>query len=559
MKKLAVLLLGGLMGISSLFAAQPAAAETKFSDLTRSHWAYHEIKFLTEKEVIRGVSGKFLPNETITRLDAAVMMGRAMNLTPQGEATTMPADMFATTRGYQEVLASLEKGMFTLDDNGNFLPNENLTRKDMARALAVGYGYQGKGQSTFTDAPQSSPYYPYIDAIAANDVTTGYSDGTFRPDMPVNRLQFSIFLSRIYSKPLEYSVKQDGVTLHTVRDSEEAISLAMTYPKATVHPVSNSMVTYTEKTGELNETGIRNGVLIYNGAERNITFSPEFFRPYITPNGSSGTLFDSFIFLGRSYPGGEFGAHAKNNANYSDWWWYLSQTFDQAGGLNNLNEAAKSLGKTVNVYIAIPYPKMGGTIVDLEGNEHPNSVPEREKIVSWYIDQTEMLWDVAAYENLNFNGYYWLSETMGHREDEKMITRIADKIHDQNRAFIYSPHATSSNYEHWKNYGFDGAYLQPNAFRLKITDTQARLHRAFLQAQIYGSGINLEIDQYGPHQMDSGLENFRQYIEMAHRYGLPGQSLIFYQGVGMVDRMIKYWNQPSYYEAYRLLSSLANQ
>ncbi|MBT2661565.1 DUF4855 domain-containing protein [Bacillus sp. ISL-45] len=558
MKRLAVLLMGVLMGISSLFATQAAAAETKFSDLTRSHWAYHEIKFLTEKEVIRGVSGKFLPNETITRLDAAVMMGRAMNLTAQGETTTVPADMFVTTRGYQEALASLEKGMFTLN-NGNFMPNENLTRKDMARALAVGFGYEGKGQSTFTDAPQSSPYYSYIDAIAANDVTTGYSDGTFRPDMPVNRLQFSIFLARIYSKPLEYSVKQDGVTLHTVSDSEEAISLAMTYPKATVHPVSNSMVTYSEQTGALNETGIRNGALIYNGAERNITFSPEFFRPYITPNGSWGTLFESFIFLGRSYPGGEFGAHAKNNANYSDWWWYLSQTFDEAGGLNNLNEAAKGLGKTVNVYIAIPYPKMGGSIVDLEGNEHPNTMSEREKIVSWYIDQTEMLWDVAAYENLNFKGYYWLSETMGHREDEKMITRIADEIHERNRAFIYSPHATSTNYEHWKNYGFDGAYLQPNAFRLKITDTEARLHRAFLQAQIYGSGINLEIDQYGPHQMEAGLQNFRQYIEMAHRYGLPGQSLIVYQGVGMVDRMVKYWNQPAYYQTYQLLSSLAYQ
>lgn len=559
MKKLAALLLSA----ASLFSVIPdkaEAAETNFTDLTRSHWAYHDISFLTEKNVIMGNNGMFMPNETITRLDAAVMMGRAMQLdAPANPAATVPTDMFLTTRGYNEVVNGIEKGMFALDESGRFQPNQPLSRRDMARALAAGFEYQGKSQSSFKDIPADDPFYPYIDAIAANKITTGYSDGTFRPELSVDRLQFSVFLARIYNKPLQYTVKQDGITLHTVRDADEAISLAMNYPKATVHPVSNTLVSYEEKTAALGETGIRNGALIYNGAERTVPFTPEYFKPYITPNGSWGTLFDTFILLGRSYPGGEFGIHAKNNANYSDWWWYLNETFADHGAIKNLNEAAKSQQKTVNVYIAIPYPKMGGTIVNLDGKEAANSRDEREKMVAWYIDQAEMLWDVAGYSNLNFKGYYWLSETMGHREDEKLINDIADKIHAQDKKFIYSPHATSSNFQHWKNYGFDGAYLQPNAFRLKLTDTPARLHKAFLQAQIYGSGINLEIDSYGPYQMEAGLQNFRQYIEMAHRYGLPGQSLILYEGVGMVDRMVKYWNQPSYYQAYQLLSSLAYQ
>jgi len=77
MKRLAALLLS-VAGLISLTPGQATAAETNFSDLTRSHWAYHDISFLTEKDVIMGFDGKFLPNETITRLDAAVMMGRAM-------------------------------------------------------------------------------------------------------------------------------------------------------------------------------------------------------------------------------------------------------------------------------------------------------------------------------------------------------------------------------------------------------------------------------------------------------------------------------------------------
>lgn len=529
---------------------------TTFSDVPQSHWAYHDIKFLTEKEVIKGFGGKFLPNKTITRLDAAVMMGRAMKLPALENPVLIPTDMNPSTRGYQEVIYAVNKGMFTLNAK-KFQPNEPLTRKEMAKALAVGFAYEGGNQSSFTDVKKTDPYYKYVDAIAVNNITTGYGDGTFRPDMPVNRLQFSVFLSRIYSKPLKYTVKQDGEILHTVRNAEEAINLAIKYPKATVHPVSNTLVTYSEAPGKLEKTGIKNGALIYNGAENTNVFTPEYFKSYLTSDGGSDTLFDTFIILGRSYPGGEFGYHAKNDSNYMDWWWYMNQTFADEGVLNNLNESAKNVDKTANVYISIPYPKMTGEFIGVDGKVYPNNMDERQKLVSWYMDQVETLWRLIEFSNLELKGYYWMSETMGHPQDEILVTKISEEIHKKGMSFIYSPHATSSNFDRWKNYGFDGAYLQPNAFRLKLTDTPARLHRAFLNAQIYGSGINIEIDQYGPHQIDAGIENFKQYIEMAHRYNLPGQSLIFYQGIGMVDRMVKYSDQPSYYQAYQLLSSLA--
>jgi hypothetical protein len=555
LRKLSICFLSIILFLSSFSIT---ASASLFSDVARQHWAYHDIKFLTEKDVIKGNGGRFFPTENLTRLDAAMMLVRAMSLPELETPAIIPDDIQTYTRGYQGVISAVNKGMFTLEDN-QFHPNEPLTRKEMAKALAVGYDLLGAGKSIFTDIPSDDPYYLYIDAIAEKNITTGYSDGTYRPEQPVDRLQFSVFLSRLYNEPFEYSVKQDGVVLHKVRKADEAISLALNYPRATVHPVSNSLVTYEEQTGKLPETGIRNGVLIYNGAEQNTVFSAEYFRPYLTPNfyGDNDTLFETFIVLGRSYPEGEFGVHPKNNANYKDWWWYLDQTFSEKGVLHNLNETAKNLQKTANVYISIPYPKLKGTIINLDGIELENNMFERENLVEWYIERVESLWNSLGYSNLNLKGYYWFSETMGYRQDDILVEKIADTIHQHNRSFIYSPHALSSNFNRWKNYGFDGAYLQPNTFRLKLTDTQSRLHKAFLQAQIYGSGINIEIDQYAPHQIDAGIVNFRQYIEMAHRYGLPGRSLIFYQGIGMVDRMIKYHSQSSYYEAYQLLKSMA--
>ena len=57
------------------------------------------------------------------------------------------------------------------------------------------------------------------------------------------------------------------------------------------------------------------------------------------------------------------------------------------------------------------------------------------------------------------------------------------------------------------------------------------------------------------HGMIAGLANFKQYVEMAGRYGLPGRSLIMYQGTDMVYRMANYKQQP-FQDAYGQLQRL---
>jgi len=536
-----------------------AGAQTGFKDVPRDHWAHDEIRFLTGKGVIRGFSnGTFKPLTVLTRKDAAIMLVRSLKWTAPAKPKLIPSDMKPTMSGYKEVLAAVDKGLFTLSGRA-FQPNQPLTRKEMARALAVAFDYKGKGTSSFKDLGKSHPYYKYIDAIAENDVTSGYSDGTFKPDIAVNRAQFSVFLARIYSKPLEYMVKEYGKVLHQVRDPEEAIQLALRYEKATVHPVSHSLTNYPAQPGKMEKTGIRNGVLIYNGDKEGASFSPDYFKPYIAYKQGetySGTMFDSFIILGRTYSGGEFTEASANHANYKEWKWYVDRTFASSGALANLNQSAKSLGKKVNVYLAIPYPKRNETIVTLDGKRLKNTPDERYRLVSWYRNQMESKWKAAGYSHLAFKGYYWLNETVISLEDELLVEKVAKDAHASNKTFIYSPHALTTNFENWKTYGFDGAYLQPNAFRASSNEAKAKLHRAFLRAQIYGSGMNIEIDSLSPHQIATGAENFRLYLEFAERYRLPGQSLIMYQATDMVHRMATIQSetyQGLYRELYEVL------
>lgn len=531
--------------------ASPAQAQT-FKDVPSNHWAHNEIGFLTDKGVIRGFSnGTFKPTAVLTRKDAAVMMVRALQLPHVKNPTSKPQDLQATIGGYNEMITAVQHGIFSLTNN-QFRPNSPLTREEMACALAVAYKYEGNGKSTFKDLPKSNPYYKYIDAIAENNITTGYTDGTFKPKVGVNRAQFSTFLKRVYDRPHVYTVKQNGKVLQTFRSENEAINFAVKNPNSTVHPNNNSLMKYGTKPAQLATTGITNGALIYNGNEH-LYFSPDYYKPYLTSG--EHTLFDTFIILGRNYPNGEFQETPKNKANYSEWQWYIDQTFTSNGALDALNKAAASENVKAQVYIAIPYPKRNDTIINLNGLKIPNTLDAREQLVNWYISTVETKWKKENYKNLTFKGYYWLNETVIHAEDEMLVTKTANKVHSLQKKFIYAPHARSTNFDKWQKYGFDGAYLQPNTFRLSLGDPKARLHKAFLEAQIKGSGITLEIDSYSPHQMAAGLVNFEQYLQFAELYGLKGQSLLLYQGTDMVYRMGTYKQAP-YVDAYQKLSTL---
>lgn len=356
-------------------------------------------------------------------------------------------------------------------------------------------------------------------------------------------------------------MKKDGKTVSVHQDEFEAINEAVKTAGSTVHPVSNSLISYAQQPQPMTKSGINNGVIIYNGFESDISFGGDFFKPYLAYKQNdlyTGTMFDSFLIVGRKYSSvGEFAETANNKANYKEFKWYVDGTFSKDGVLNSLNQDAKELGKKPNVYISIPYPKRGEAITLPSGQQVKNTLSERQKLVAWYRQQVESQWKTAGYTNLNFKGYYWLNESVISLEDEQLVEQTAAAIHKDGKTFIYSPHSTSTNFENWKTYGFDGAYLQPNAFRLELKNTEVRRHQAFLRAQVHGSGINIKIDSYSLHQIELGAVNFEAYLEMADRYRLPGQSLIMYQGTDMVNRMATYKNKTYnhlYNEIYETLN-----
>ncbi|WP_203364580.1 DUF4855 domain-containing protein [Bacillus sp. REN10] len=556
-------LLVTMIALFSVFglASQSMAQTPGFTDIKPSHPAYDHIQFISSYNIISGFTdGQFKPDEQIKRKDAAVMMVRALEILEAPEEPMTFTDVTPTSPGYKEISIAMANGWFTLTEDGAFEPDKPLTRDEMAKALAVAFSYEGKETSTFIDVSKDDPYYPYIDAINYYNVSKGYkvAEGhEYRPSEVVTRVQFAIFLSRVFQQPSSYEVRNAGQVVATHTSLEAALDEVANYPQGTIHPASTRYRKFDDKIAMEDRTGIKSSVLIYNGKGEKDTFTKEYFDKYTkysTPDGKTGDFFNTFVILALRYDGGWFTDEKANKANYAEWQTHIDRTFAEDGALQQLNASAGDQSKKVDVYIGIPYPKRSEPIIKLDGEEVENSLDARMDMVNWYISEVSEMLNQSHFENLNFKGYYWTSETVRAKEDEQLLPAVAERIHQDSKYFIYSPHATSTNFHKWKSYGFDAAFLQPNAFRSNVPDKEKRLHQAFLKAQMYGAGINIEINSYSQSQAKDGVEAFNLYIDYSKRYGLNEYGMMFYQGINMVERMATY-DHPIFQDWYKQLTS----
>ncbi|AGW40401.1 ATP synthase F0F1 subunit alpha [Leifsonia xyli subsp. cynodontis DSM 46306] len=80
-------------------------------------------------------------------------------------------------------------------------PKESLTRAAMAaflfRRAGAPSSYKAPAKSPFTDVPTKHKFYREITWLRGSGITTGYADGTFRPESPISREATAAFLYRL--------------------------------------------------------------------------------------------------------------------------------------------------------------------------------------------------------------------------------------------------------------------------------------------------------------------------------------------------------------------------
>ena len=112
-------------------------------------------------------------------------------------------DVTPTTFGFKWIQKMYELGITAGCGGGNYCPNDNITRGQMA-VFVIRARLGAAADSTFTypitptfnDVPANALYFKWIQRMAADQITAGCGGGNYCPNDPVTRGQMAIFLMR---------------------------------------------------------------------------------------------------------------------------------------------------------------------------------------------------------------------------------------------------------------------------------------------------------------------------------------------------------------------------
>ncbi|MEM1502863.1 phosphodiester glycosidase family protein [Domibacillus sp. 8LH] len=171
--------------------------EELFRDVPVDFRAERDIVSLVDRAVVSGFpNGTFGPQQTLTRVQAAIMLQRAMKLPTDGVKDPGFSDVPKTYAFYGSIAAVTQAGIMFGRTDGTFDAQAKLTRAEMAAVLARALKLPEANRNYFPDNNAGTFAYSSVNALAASGITQGFPDGTFRPGEPIKRADFSIFLNR---------------------------------------------------------------------------------------------------------------------------------------------------------------------------------------------------------------------------------------------------------------------------------------------------------------------------------------------------------------------------
>jgi competence protein ComEC len=192
--------------VSVLLPTNSTLAKT-FYDVTQYQ---NEINFLTGREIIRGYENEFRPKSPIKRLQAVQMILREKGVALGSAPNPGLMDMKPGDYGYEEVAKAIEMGFIGGKPDAKtggkyFDPNGTLTRAQMSKILSIAYGLSGVYPGDFKDVPKGDWAHEFVEALAKNNITTGYPGNLFKPNEALSRQHFAVFMARMLNdefKPL---------------------------------------------------------------------------------------------------------------------------------------------------------------------------------------------------------------------------------------------------------------------------------------------------------------------------------------------------------------------
>lgn len=169
--------------------------EILFTDLPKDYWAEEAIRDVYKKKIIKGYDDQtFKPNQPIQRNHAAVIIARTLPLKPIVPFSPF-TDVHMYAPYYYEIMKTQQANIFTGNQH-QFKPQSFLTRAQTAKIIVEAFQLpKAESSHPFLDVKQTHWADEYISTLYEAGVTTG-SNGLYKPNAPVTRTQFAVFIHR---------------------------------------------------------------------------------------------------------------------------------------------------------------------------------------------------------------------------------------------------------------------------------------------------------------------------------------------------------------------------
>ncbi|MCD7947824.1 MAG: S-layer homology domain-containing protein, partial [Oscillospiraceae bacterium] len=149
-------------------------------------------------------NGTFQPEGSLTRAEVAQVMYNLSVIGLGSDATAVSGAAYSdVTSGawyYQAVTYLAGTGFVHGYSDGTFRPDTPITRGEFSALIIQYLEVSASGTSTFSDVSADDWTAGYIAAAADRGLMSGYSDGTFRPDASITRAEAVTVFNRLLGR-----------------------------------------------------------------------------------------------------------------------------------------------------------------------------------------------------------------------------------------------------------------------------------------------------------------------------------------------------------------------
>lgn len=178
------------------FTGTSQAAVQDFKDVLKSHSNYKAIQYMQERGYIGGYpDGNFQPQEPITRKHVAALLDKVLKLPQPTSNQVKYVDVPKTHPYYTSIMKLSEAGIVSGGMDGRFNPDARITRIQMAKVLDLAFDLHMTTQNAFYDVYPDHWGYVHANALFGSGVAKGYQ-GEFSPNQSVTRAHYAEFLYR---------------------------------------------------------------------------------------------------------------------------------------------------------------------------------------------------------------------------------------------------------------------------------------------------------------------------------------------------------------------------